>query len=282
MILARSNINLIIAVSVFFAISCSSGQNSNVGSGTTLGGRSTNGGSVALSVSDSYKPASVSDPSTLPEVLQVTSFHVAISGDNFSTIEATFSGDAAGGQIEGIPVGENRRVLVEALNANGVVVRRREISNVRITGGDVTPIVASLLSVPVVTNVSNDNMVTQTRLFFRGYAEPAGSLQVWDSYQGGESRLIEEASVRSDVISPSLSDGGFNFRPSALPLGAHLFTLKDPSSGEETKLQLTVVKPGREPGVGNHSAGNLHTETTQTLGSLGEFPKVLEMVQTHP
>jgi hypothetical protein len=232
-------------------------------------------GIVAVAVYNAHRPAGLAADEPLPEVLQVETFRVLITGEKMDPVEIFFPGDAAGGSIKGIKKGENRTVLVEAINKFGQVVRRREITGVAIRGGKETPIVASLLSVPIVTNLKDGNLVTQTRLVFQGYAEPGGSLEIEDSYNSALS-VLPDLSSSSNMISPSLSLGGFTFKPPVLPLGPHTFTLRDPESGEESQITLILVRPGRQPGVGLTSAGKIVSAATDTAGGPGLFPEVVE------
>lgn len=232
-------------------------------------------GIVAVAVYNAHRPAGLAADEPLPEVLQVETFRVLIAGDKMDPVEVFFPGDASGGSIKGIKRGENRAVLVEAINKFGQVVRRRQITGVKISGGKETPIVASLLSVPIVTNLKDGNLVTQTRLVFQGYAEPGGSLEVEDDFNGSPS-IVPDLSTSASMISPSLSLGGFTFKPPVLPLGTHTFTLRDPESGEESQITLTLVRPGRQPGIGISATGKIISAATDTSGGPGLFPEVVE------
>lgn len=234
-------------------------------------------GVMAVAVYNAHRPAGLSADEPLPEVLRVETFRVLITGDKMDPVEVFFPGDAAGGTISGISRGDNRIVLVEAINKFGQVIRRREIAGVKISGGKETPIVASLLSVPIVTNLKDGNLVTQTRLVFQGYAEPGGSLEIEDSYNSSLS-LLPDLSSSANMISPSLSLGGFTFKPPVLPLGTHTFTLRDPESGEESQITLTLVRPGRQPGIGVSAAGKVVASETTTASGAGLFSEVLDLM----
>lgn len=240
-----------------------------------------NGGLISVAVKNATRPASLSADANLPEPLRVASFRVAVFASDMAPIEVTFPGDAAGGTVSGIPVGDNRTVLVEALNAQGRVVRRREIQGVKIGKGEPTPVIAALLSVPLVISPGDGNLVTQTRLVFKGYAEPGGSLEIQEVGDTAAEGLLTDISTADHLISPSLSDGGFVFQPGVLPLGPHTFVVRDPSSGEETRVFLTLVRPGRMPGTGIGTAGSFKAASDISLGHGGRFLEALREMRKH-
>ncbi len=232
---------------------------------------------MAVAVKNSRRPAALAATSPLPDILNVERFRVVVSGSDFSPpIEVFFPSDTASGQISGIPVGDNRTVLIEALNHTGMVIRRRELSGISIAGGEPTPVVATLLSVPIVTNLSNGNLVTQTRLMLKGYAEPAAGLQVEEINGATPSSVLTDISTSSSVVTPALSDGGFEFHPQLLALGPHTFRIRDTGTGQENIVTVTLVRPGRTPGVGLGLAGKTLPASRSTATSLGRFSETLE------
>ncbi len=247
-----------LAVATAFLLSCS-------GSGDDV---------MALAVDNAYCPAGVSSIESLPDVLRVETYRILISGDNFDSIEIFYPGNVISDTIKGIPKGEGRTLLVEAMNKNGTVICRRQVA-VNIKGGKNTPINIALLSVPFVTNLSNGNLVTATRLLFKGYGEPTGGIEILDSFGGSEKPLIDLSTSR-DLVSPSLSDAGFFFKPEVLPIGPHTFTIRDAGTGESSQVSVILVQPGREPGRGVVSAGLRDVSQTHSMGRSDFFTEVLE------
>ncbi len=233
------------------------------------------GETVGFSVDHAYCPAGRSVIDSLPEVLRVETYRVVISGDGIDPpIEYTFAGNTISAPIEGIPKGEDRTILVEALNSTGQVICRRRLEGVKIEGGKMISLSIPLLSVPFVTNLSDGNVITQTRLFFRGYGEPAGAIEILDNFNGAETPLVDLNTV-SDLISPSISDAGFSFLPAVLPTGTHTFTIRDAGTGESSEVTVTLIGPGRTPGMGINTAGAFHLTETDAVGSGGLFAEVL-------
>lgn len=255
---SNQKLGLFLCISLMMTTSCS---NSDTG-----------GGGIALTVKNAKHPAAISIDN-LPEVLQVKSFHVVVSGEGFEPIESSFSADSSYGVVSGIPVGDDRTIMIEALNNSGQAIRRRTLKGLTVVAGNPTPVVATLVSLPVITNFQDGSLVTQTHLIFKGYGEPAGSVEVSDSNQS--SFILTDMSTSSTLISPSLSDGSFSFTPSLLPIGTHTFTFHDPESGEFTQLTLTLVKPGSRPGFGLSSAGAVSKSFGMSLGMMGQFQEVM-------
>lgn len=234
-------------------------------------------GVLVMAVKNATRPASLSAELILPEPLRVKTFRVVVTGEGMSAIEAVFSGDSRGGTISGIPVGDDRKVLIEALNSAGIVIRRRKLSGIKIGKGNPTPVVATLLSVPFVTSPSDGNLVTQTRLIFKGYGEPGGSIEVVDISES-DSAVLSDLGTSLESVSPSLSDGGFVFRPPALAVGPHTFVVRDPGTGEESQVTVTLVRPGRLPGVTISAAGLKNNTSGHTLGTNGLVAEVMEQL----
>lgn len=258
------SIKISVGLAFLFLCSCSSGNGDGV---------------IALVVKNAASPAGLSAQS-IPSVLQADTFRVTISAPDLSPpLVVTFPGTAVEGQVTGIPVGENRTVLIEAINASGQVVRRRQLPGITISGDRPTPVVASLLSVPLVTNIPNNGLVTQTRLVFKGYAEPGSGLEITDAPPAGSSSVLTDINDSETMISPSLSDGGFTFQPSLLALGLHTFTITDLSSGEKSQITVTVVRAGRQPGLGFNVAGSIKPLSIESTGNSGMFSKALNQMQ---
>ncbi len=246
----------------------------NTGSGS--------GGGIALVVRNARGPApleaegaALTAASSLPSELQVASFRIVISGDDFSSIEAVFPGDATGGTIENIPAGRERTVLIEALNTNGEAVRRRSVAHVEILGGRTTSVAATLVAVPRFTSIHHGHVITASRLVLEGYGEPGSGLELNDRFGDTTFSISQLPAEGSDpdsaqssqpVITPSLSAGFFSVKPPVLQPGVHTFELKDPQTGESTSVTVTLVLAGRRPGTWVGGMGGMTSAHRTTLG----------------
>lgn len=217
------------------------------------------------------------DPSKpLPDVLRIEQYRITVSGGNIDEpMVFTVPGNAEGASVDDIPKGENRTLLVEALNNRDQVICRRELRGVSIKGGKLTPVEMSLLAVPFIANISDGNIVTQTRLVFRGYGEPSGAVEILDNFQGNEI-VLTDLDTNSDLVSPTVSDADFTFRPAVLPIGEHTFTVRDTQTGETSEVTATLVRPGRQPGTGFSVAGFIGSTKSQTIGRNDYFVEALE------
>jgi hypothetical protein len=230
---------------------------------------------TSLSLEDAYCPQGKDLTGAVPEVLKIDEYRITISGDDFDPITVSLDGKTASSPVEEIPKGENRTLLIEAVNNRGQVICRRELTGIEIKGGKIALVEIALLAVPFVANISNGNVVTQTRLTFDGYGEPVGAVQIIDTFDGKEN-ILKDLVTNAELVSPSSADATFQFKPAVLPIGEHLFTVRDFQTGEQSQVQVTLVAPGRTPGTGLSVAGKVGALGVQTTGRTDAFVEALE------
>lgn len=230
---------------------------------------------TSLSLEDAYCPQGKDLTGAVPDVLKIEAYEITISGDDFEPITVTLDGKTASAPVEEIPKGKNRTLLIEAKNNRGQVICRRELTGIEIKGGKIALVEISLLAVPFIANLSNDNVVTQTRLTFDGYGEPVGAVQIIDNFNG-EEIILTDLITSADLVSPSEADATFQFKPAVLPIGEHLFTVRDFQTGEQSQVKVTLVAPGRTPGTGLSVAGKVGVLGVQTTGRNDVFVEALE------
>ncbi len=210
-------------------------------------GGSSGKGFLSIKVIDPLQPAGLKTGTILPPPLVVDSFTIFISGPGIDPpVEQAVSGTAKSVEITGLPAGSGRVILIEARNSRGQVIRRREIPNVVIEAGVVSPIEAKLLTVPIFDNLSDGNLLPATRVVLNGFGEPGARLEISDRYRDDEGSL-KDISGGFSVI-PSLSLGDFALNPGSLPPGPHTFTVRDRETGESSSVQVVLVLPGQRPG----------------------------------
>ncbi len=242
---------------------------------SSCGGGDSDEGHIAISVKNALRPAALKSQQSLPEILTVDSFRVVVSADDMpSAISVSFPATTTQGQISGIPIGQNRSVLIEALNKDKTALRRRLIKGVEIHGGDPTPLQATLLTIPVITNIKDGGFIPASRLILSGYGEPAGSLAVMDHSTSGISASLSDFETKSPKISPSLSAGGFfSFHATSLVPGVHTFEVRDDQTGESSTVTVTILQSGRQPGTWLSAAGQVEANQIFNLGIAGSAGK---------
>lgn len=229
-------------------------------------GSSSDQGQVALQVEDSRGPSglenTVSSAATLQmaglqapsDKLRVASFRVTITGPGIDPpIVATAEASATQIEIQGIPAGD-RTILIEAMNAEGQVIRRKTVGDVEIKGGVVTPLHTRLNTIPVILNLREDNVVLANRLRVFGFGEPGASLKVDASSRGADSSASEGVSYNQSAagdpitVSPSMSTGLFEVSPPAPLPGKQTITITDEGTGESSSVGVYVVRGSDRPG----------------------------------
>lgn len=212
--------------------------------------------------------------------LVVTKFKVTIAGEGIDP-PITVTADASATQIEvlEIPKGPGRIILIEAYNGEGMVIRRRQLTGVTIKGGVVTPIKTSLNTIPLILNLKSGNIVLVKNFKIVGFGEPAGSLSV-DAQSSNQSVSMNQSVEGFNlIVSPSVSDGLFEFDPPVFLMGQQTITLTDEATGESSSVSVTVIDGSYQPGRRLTPTGTLGPAltggTSYGASREGHFPKVL-------
>ena len=232
---------------------------------------------VSVAVHNAFRPAALTNSAILPEALQVDHFRVTVSGEGFSPIVTEYPANSSGGNIS-VPVGDGRQVLVEAFNRDGLVIRRRLVADVTIHGDQTTPVVAALLSVPVVTNIRNNSLVRQNRMTMQGFGEPASGIEVSEVTQSDHPEILTDESSAAQSVGVNSNDGNFAFHPGRLSLGTHTFRIHDTQTGEESTITIQVIPANRIPGTGFGSLGHVSPASFESSGAPGPMPTVLDVM----
>lgn len=182
---------------------------------------------------------------------QITQYQVMVSGEGFETIEAVFDGNAQGGTIEGVPCGADRTVRVEAINPNNAKIRMGETA-VDVQPSVVTEAVIKMKSVPIFANLADGNIIPNTQLLVKVFADPSEAVMVDDEFDGVALPLFDISTAQTE-ITPDISTGIARLSPPLLPEGEHTLTVKNPVTGYSTSISIrltdgTKLKPA--PTVG--------------------------------
>lgn len=237
---------------------------------------------LSLIIENALAPAGLSAES-LPTIQRVSRFVITVTGEDLEEpVIINLDSDTTGTSLRDLPEGTSRTLLVEALNSEGMVVRRRQIDGITINKDNTEPIVVSLNTVPLFTNLRNGNRVIVDRLMMLGVGEPGGSLEINDEYDGSIGVLFDMA-VNDSLITPSMSMGDFSFLPPTLSQGMHTFTLSDLDTGESSQVTVRLVPPGSLPGIGIVSFGGINASHISSGGipmnsfdtDLAHFPGVM-------
>jgi len=168
-------------------------------------------------------------------------FRAFITGDDIeSPIIAEFDGSAENGIMDGIPVGSERSVKVEALSSRNQIIRKGISDNITITGGHTSEVEINLDAVPIFINLSDGNVVASTRLRFEVFSDPEDPLSISDSSSGSEEMLFDIATDSSEIIS-NLDTGLATLWPSLVIAGERTFTIRSGRTGYSSSVTLKVI-----------------------------------------
>lgn len=198
---------------------------------------------------------------------QITQYKVTISGDDFSPpIEAWFDGTAESGTVDGVPVGENRTIRIDALNINGVVIRSGETTGVTIEPAEVAETEVAMESVPIFANLADDNVVPNTRLIIKVFSDPADPIEIEDEFSGSSS-VLPDISTGGREISPDAS-GTAKLLPSLLAPGIHKFTAKNIRTELSSSVTVRLTDGTKIKAAPLYSGGSRSAKLGDTLVSV--------------
>lgn len=175
-------------------------------------------------------------------------FAVMIEGPGIATpLTAEFPGDAAGGIIEGVPVGSGRIIAVQAINANGAAIRAGEAHGVEVDDG-LTNVAVELEAVPIFTNIADGAFIDNTRLVFRLFSDPAHGVVI-DGEANGMTEALADASTGAVEIQLDASTGLGRCAPTPLPPGEYRFTVRDAVTGRSSVATVRLLDGSRQRGA---------------------------------
>lgn len=173
---------------------------------------------------------------------RIDRYRVVIRGDRMDEVAAEFDGDAEEGVIDGVPVGDNREVFVEAINRNGLAIRAGEALGVKINSG-FNDVPVRLESVPVFANIADGATIENTRLVFRIFSDPAHPVVVGGA-SDSESFAIVDAATNLHEIYADESTWLASVSPQIMPEGEHVFEVRDLSNDRSSSVRVKLVDGG--------------------------------------
>lgn len=189
---------------------------------------------------------------------QIDYYQLTVTADDLAApFTQRFSGEADSGKMVGIPTGTGRTVLVEAVNPNGLVIRRGKAEGVTIAPGLMSHVEIVMHSVPIFTNVANKSAVTAGRLSFGIFGEPGSVLEVLE-VEGEIPETIIDSDTGNAVVDTSPADGLFRHHPSAeYDAGTRTFRIRDRSTDEATDVTLLLCEDTTRPGIAVTAGGTV-------------------------
>lgn len=187
---------------------------------------------------------------------QIDYYLMTVSADDLAApfIER-FSGEAASGKMVGIPAGTGRTILVEAVNPNGLVIRRGKAEGVTIAPGMMSHVEIVMHTVPIFTNLANKSAVAVGRLAFHLFGEPGSKLEVME-VTGDETAPIVDATRGELMVDTSNAEGLFRHQPGdEYDVGPRTFRVWDADSGEASDITLLFYEPTTRPGIAVTAGG---------------------------
>lgn len=184
-----------------------------------------------------------------------------------------FSTKTRRARVLGIPVGKSRTILVEAFNANGVVIRRAKKEGVAIEGAKLTQVQLAMDAVPIFTNVADKGLVRHAKTRLGIFGEPNSRLRIHEIDDEGDALEVwVNRSTHVAYVDTSSDEGLFYFDLPRVELGIHRFRVTDENTGESSTIQASFYADKMQPGWNFVSGGDLVDEgETRMMTSVGQF-----------
>lgn len=172
---------------------------------------------------------------------KISQYIVTISAEDIiEPIVQVFDGSTESGIIDGIPVGEDRIVRVEAINQNNSKIKEGESYNLEIRPSEVTETEVNLVAVPVFANLNDGNVMPNTRFKAVIFNDGDDPVEIVDDFDGSELPIMDLNSMLTEIV-PDLSTGLAIFSPPLLPSGEHKLTAKNLKTGKSTAITIKLV-----------------------------------------
>ena len=144
--------------------------------------------------------------------------------------------------FEGFPHGSTIRVTIEALNANGITVRRGYSEDITIIGGQSVSSDITVNNVPIFANVRDGATVYNNRFVPKVFAPGEIQFQISDLFNESQSVMTDQVSNLTQFsISTSDDDSIMPIYAGQLDTGTHSLTVQDNQTGEASTIEVTVL-----------------------------------------
>lgn len=200
---------------------------------------------------------------------RIVTYHVTVTGEGIDLpVTAEFDGAATKGVIEGIPTGSNRKITVEAVNPNSIMIRQGETSGVSIQGGATANVEVTMESVPIFTNIADGNTIDNTRLIFQLFADPTSPVLVEDA-SGVSPSVLADVSTTNTEINLDTSTGLGRMSPALQSVGQHTYIVRNPVTGKSSAITVNLVDGTKRKGAPFVAAGANSSSAAQRRVSCG-------------
>lgn len=261
--------NKIIFIMMMLALTACGGGAGSKGaptSGAAAPSMATGAGRIALKVTG----AKSFNPNITPG--QVAQYVVTVSGEGFMPIQTTVAGDATEATLDGIPTGEHRMVHVAAVNPNGQKIREGEATDVAVPNDAVAEVPLAMQAVPIITNVAEGARLSNTRLRFTIYSDPAALVEL-TALTGEKSEALTDIVENRPQVATDAATGLASFVPPKLAPGDYLLTVHDSKTGRKSEVTVVVADGAKERGAPLVSGARQHGQrgVMQVGGTNGKF-----------
>ncbi len=187
---------------------------------------------------------------------RIVTYRVTVSGEGIEQpVVAEFDGAATEGVIEGIPIGSDRQITVDAINANGAIIRQGGTGGIEVKGGKTAEVEVTLESVPIFTNLSDNNTIDNTRFIFQIFADPANPVAIED-VTSETATALTDVSTSSAQINLDVNTGAGKMLPALQTAGQHTYKLFDVVTGRSSTATVILSDGTKRRGAPFFATGD--------------------------
>lgn len=201
----------------------------------------TNGPKIPGFISLGFKTAQSFNPTA--EHGKIAQYKLTIAGSGLAEpIINYYSADTKEITFEGLPSESNIRIMIEAINTNGICVRRGKSNDIKILGGQTIAADITVNNVPIFANVRDGAVVYNNRFVPKIFAPGEIPFQISDLFNEQLTTIKDQISDSSTFsISTSDNDSVMPVYVQTLPPGSHKLTVQDDKTGESSTINITVL-----------------------------------------
>ncbi len=196
----------------------------------------------------------------------IVEYRITITAADMEPWTLAVDPSAITGPITGVPAGANRRMIIEARNARGDIIRRGVAENVTIPAAQLATVTVALAVVPIFTNLPADTVEFNTRFRPEVLSAPERTIRVLQGTTDPNTPLFDLAVGANLIPIPEAGIVRGHFAP--LSPGTYHLVVEDVESGESSRVTVRLLDGSSAQATPWLSAGLIDADHQLRMGGL--------------